>query len=323
MSARFGLVISNRNVVISDDSAWDLIALAESAETHGLGDVWIGDSLGAKPRVESIALMSAIAARTTRVRIGPACMATTPLRDPLLLAYQWSALDNIADGRTVFVACQGQARPGNWAGEYEAWSFDPSTRTRRMVETIDVLRRLSSGECASFDGEFCRFQELTLEPRFIQQPVPIWIASSPSLSQPRNVESAYRRVATMADGWMTISKTADEITRSLHYIRDYAEAAGRTLPSDFEACLYLNMNINDDLDAAFAESQRFMEAYYNVSWSRESLDRISAIGTPEACVHRIQELTAAGVTTFAVRFMSYRQPDQLQRFVEQVLAAIH
>src|SRR5512138_90536 len=120
MSARFGLVVSNRNVVISDDSASDLIASAESAEAHGLADVWVGDSLGAKPRVESLALMSAIAARTSRVRIGPACMATTPLRDPLLLAYQWSTLDNITGGRTVFVACQGQARPGNWAGEFEA-----------------------------------------------------------------------------------------------------------------------------------------------------------------------------------------------------------
>ncbi|HEX3245875.1 MAG TPA: LLM class flavin-dependent oxidoreductase [Chloroflexota bacterium] len=322
MSARFGLVVSNRNVVISDDSASDLIALAESAECQGLSDVWVGDSLGAKPRLESIALMSAIAARTTRVRIGPACMATTPLRDPLLLAYQWSALDNIAGGRTVFVGCQGQAQPGNWPGEFEAWSFDPSTRTRRMVETIEILRHLTGEDHVTFDGEFCHFKNLTLEPRPIQRPVPIWIASSPPLNSPRNVESAYTRVATVADGWMTIGKTADEISQSLVYIRDYAKVAGRVLPSDFEACLYLNMNIDDDTEVAFEESGRFMEAYYNAPFSRGALDRISAIGPDEACAQRIQQLMQAGVTTFAIRFMSYRQPEQLERLVQEVLPRI-
>ncbi len=322
MSARFGLVLSNRNVVIADDSAEDLLALAESAEASGLSDVWVGDSLGAKPRVESLALMSAVAARTSRVRIGPACMATTPLRDPLLLAYQWSALDNIAGGRTVFVACQGQAKPGNWPGEFRAWSFDPATRTRRMVETIEILRQLSGSEHVTFSGEFCRFDDLTLEPRPVQQPLPIWIASSPNLSHPRNVESAYKRVATMADGWMTIGKTADEVTRSLEIIRDYAEDEGRSLPSDFEACLYLNMNINDDSETAFEESQRYMEAYYNARFSRETLDRTGAVGSASACIQRIQTLIHAGVTTFAIRFMSYQQPAQLQSFVDDVLPAL-
>jgi alkanesulfonate monooxygenase SsuD/methylene tetrahydromethanopterin reductase-like flavin-dependent oxidoreductase (luciferase family) len=322
MSVRFGLVLSNRNVVIADDSTADLLTLAESAEMHGLADVWIGDSLGAKPRVESIALMSAVAARTSRVRIGPACMATTPLRDPILLAYQWSALDNIARGRTVFIACQGQGKPGNWPGEFEAWSYDPSTRTRRMVETIEILRRLTGEDHVNFNGEFCHFEDLTLEPRSIQRPVPIWIASSPALNLPRNVESAYTRVATIADSWMTIGKTAAEISRSLELIRDFAEAAGRTLPSDFEACLYLNMNVNDDTDAAFEESGRFMEAYYNARFSRAALDRISAIGPAATCIQRIQQLIDAGVTTFAIRFMSYTQAEQLERLVAEVLPAV-
>ncbi|MFN0070548.1 MAG: LLM class flavin-dependent oxidoreductase [Chloroflexota bacterium] len=322
MSARFGLVVSNRNVVIADDTAADLLGIACRAEEHGLDDVWVGDSLGAKPRVESMALMSAIAARTSRVRIGPACMATTPLRDPILLAYQWSSLDQIAQGRTVFVACQGQVAPGNWPGEFNAWKYDPTTRTRRMVETIQILRRLSIEEHVSFQGEFCQFEDLTLEPRTIQQPLPIWIASSPSLSHPRNVETAYRRVASMADGWMTIGKTAEEVTRSLEYIRRFASEDGRALPADFEACLYLNMNINESADAAFEESKRYMDTYYNTSFSRETLERTGALGPVDMCIRRIHDLVAAGVTTFAIRFMSYQQPAQLERFVQKVLPAV-
>ena len=41
------------------------------------------------------------------MRLGPACMASFPLRDPVLLAYQWASLDLLAEGRTVLVACTG------------------------------------------------------------------------------------------------------------------------------------------------------------------------------------------------------------------------
>jgi alkanesulfonate monooxygenase SsuD/methylene tetrahydromethanopterin reductase-like flavin-dependent oxidoreductase (luciferase family) len=322
MNTRFGLVLSNRNIVIANDTVADLLALARSAEGAGLQDIWVGDSLGAKPRVESIALMSAVAACTTSARIGPACMATTPLRDPLLLAYQWAGLDQISQGRSVFVACQGQGKPGNWPGEFAAWSYDPTTRTRRMAETIEILRLLSREEHVSYQGEFCQFEDLTLEPRFVQTPLPIWIASSPSLSHPRNVETAYRRVATKADGWMTIGKTADEVATSLAHIRGYAAEAGQPLSEHFEACLYLNMNINDSADAAFEESKSFMDAYYNASFSRENLEKTGAMGAPEQCVQRIQELISAGVTTFAIRFMSFQQPGQLERLVHEVLPAL-
>lgn len=322
MSARFGLVLSNRNVVIANDTAEDLLNLAEAAERAGLQDVWVGDSLGAKPRVESIALMSAVAARTRVVRIGPACMATTPLRDPIQLAYQWAGFDQISKGRSLFVACQGQGKPGNWPGEFAAWKYDPATRTRRMVEAITILRALSSEERVTFKGEFTQFEDLTLEPRPIQRPLPIWIASSPSLSHPRNVETAYRRVATMADGWMTIGKTAAEVLQSLEIIRGYADESGRALPADFEACLYLNVNINDSADAAFEESKRFMDAYYNANFSRENLEKTGAMGSPETCALRIRELISAGVTTFACRFMSYSQPAQLERLVNEVLPKV-
>jgi hypothetical protein len=94
------------------------------------------------------------------------------------------------------------------------------------------------------------------------------------------------------------------------------------LPADFEACLYLNMNIGDDQDAAFEESGRFMEAYYNTSFSRAGLDRISAVGPADACAQRVQTLIGAGVTTFAIRFMSFNQAEQLERLVTDVLPTL-
>src|SRR6185437_3143841 len=85
-----------------------MIELAELADRSDVFDsAWVSDSLLAKPRPEAITLLAAIAARPRRVRIGTACLASFPLRDPVLLAAQWATLDQLAHGRTVLTICSG------------------------------------------------------------------------------------------------------------------------------------------------------------------------------------------------------------------------
>jgi len=145
---KFGLTLPNRGVVIGATTVAEMLQLAADAESSGWDSVWVGDSIFAKPRLDAMVLMGAIAARTTRVRIGPACFASTPLRNALVLAYQWASLDFLSGGRTVFVACQGQPGPGAGAFEKEFAHFgiEPSSRMRRMEEAIEILRLTSSRE---------------------------------------------------------------------------------------------------------------------------------------------------------------------------------
>ena len=87
MQPRFGLSLPNRGVLFGATSVDELLALSEQAEASGAFDsIWVGDSLFAKPRLESLVLLGAIAARTRRVRLGTCCLSTFPLRDPILLA---------------------------------------------------------------------------------------------------------------------------------------------------------------------------------------------------------------------------------------------
>src|ERR1051325_1993934 len=98
---RFGLTLPNRGVLFGVTTPEQMLEMACIADTSDVfQSVWVGDSLLAKPRMESIALLSGVAARTQRVRLGPACMASFPLRDPVLLAYQWASLDLLSGGRT-------------------------------------------------------------------------------------------------------------------------------------------------------------------------------------------------------------------------------
>jgi alkanesulfonate monooxygenase SsuD/methylene tetrahydromethanopterin reductase-like flavin-dependent oxidoreductase (luciferase family) len=111
--ARFGLTLPNRGVVIGATTVTEMLEMAGWAEDSGWDSVWVGDSILAKPRLDALVLLGALAARTRRVRLGPACFASTPLRDALTLAYQWASLDLMSNGRMVFVACQGQPEPGS------------------------------------------------------------------------------------------------------------------------------------------------------------------------------------------------------------------
>src|SRR5918911_1152841 len=104
----FGLTLPNRGVLLGVTTPEQMLQLAEIADRSELfRSVWVGDSLLGKPRMESIALLAGIAARTRRVRLGPACLASFVLRDPVLLAYQWASLDLLAAGRSVLVGCTG------------------------------------------------------------------------------------------------------------------------------------------------------------------------------------------------------------------------
>jgi alkanesulfonate monooxygenase SsuD/methylene tetrahydromethanopterin reductase-like flavin-dependent oxidoreductase (luciferase family) len=266
-------------------------------------------------------LLGALTARTRRVRLGPACFASTPLRNALTLAYQWSSLDLMSNGRTVFVACQGQPEPGGGAFEEEFKKFgvEPSSRMRRMEEAIEIMRLTSAGEHVDYDGQYNSFRDVTILPRAVQQPLPIWVVSNPDLKKRRNTESGYRRVARLGDGWMTTLKPPAEVRQSIAMIRGYAQEQGRTLPQDFEICVYYNINVNEERTRALEESKRFLDSYYSVNYHREILEAWVAMGSPAECASRIAEYVDTGATTITLRLTGYDQKHQFKRVTEEVL----
>ena len=320
----FGLTLSNRGVVTGASTLDDMIALAQRADAEERWDsIWVGDSILAKPRLDALGLMSALAVVTERVRIGPACFASTPLRDALLLAYQYASLDFMSNGRSIFAACMGQAAPGggDMLHEFDAFCVAPESRMKRMEEAIEVMRLLTSEENVSYHGEHNDFDNVTIEPRSVQRPIPIWVTSNPRPDLKRNREAGLRRTARLGDGWMTTFQPPAIVEEYMADIRRYAGEAGRELPDDFEVCVYYNINVNEDRQAALAESRRYLEAYYNTEYSDEMLGLWVAMGTPEQCVSDIQSYIDAGATTITLRLVGYDQQSMYDRVVNEVLPA--
>jgi len=179
----FGLILANRAVVLGAVKVSDLVDLTVQAERSGLFDaVWAGDSLLAKPRLESVTLLSALAGVTTKLRLGVGCMATFVHRHPVMLAHQWASLDVLSGGRTWLAVCLGGPSEANaaQAAEHDVMSIPSAERVGRLEEGIAVLRKLFGGKNVSHQGRFYTFDGVTLEPRPVQQPCPIWIASNPT-----------------------------------------------------------------------------------------------------------------------------------------------
>jgi alkanesulfonate monooxygenase SsuD/methylene tetrahydromethanopterin reductase-like flavin-dependent oxidoreductase (luciferase family) len=323
---RFGLSLPNRGVLFGATSVDELLAISEQAEASGAFDsIWVGDSLFHKPRLESLVLLSAIAARTRRVRLGTCCLSTFPLRDPIFLAAQWAALDQVSHGRMVLGACIGGSVPREKAeAEFAPFKVTLGERGPRLEEGIAILRRLWTEDRVTHEGRFYQFRALTLEPRPVQKPCPpIWIASNPKpeLARPHVIDRALRRVGLLADGWMTDNTPAARFRERWDLIRQVAREAGR--PTDtMESALHLMVNVNEDRRAAFEESVKFLHTYYSPAMTVEYIESWLAYGPPAAVVEKIRAYVAAGCTTPILRFASWDQKGQLTRALADVLPAI-
>ncbi|HVR14908.1 MAG TPA: LLM class flavin-dependent oxidoreductase, partial [Candidatus Limnocylindrales bacterium] len=141
----FGLTLANRGVIIGAVTVPELFDMTKRGEDSGaFSAVWVGDSLLAKPRLESIALLSALAAITKKVKLAVGCMATFPHRHPALLAQQWASLDVISGGRSWLAVCLGgpnEQSPAQ-ALEHKVMGIKDTERVGRLEEGIVILKKL-------------------------------------------------------------------------------------------------------------------------------------------------------------------------------------
>jgi alkanesulfonate monooxygenase SsuD/methylene tetrahydromethanopterin reductase-like flavin-dependent oxidoreductase (luciferase family) len=328
----FGLILANRAVVLGAIKARDLLDIAVDAEHSGVFDaVWVGDSLLAKPRLESVTLLSALAGVTERVRLAVGCMATFVHRHPVMLAQQWASLDVLSGGRALLAVCLGGPDSANaaQAAEHAVMGIASGERVARLEEGIVILRKLFGEKSASHAGTFYRFDHVTLEPRPVQSPCPIWIASNPTgltwkggaSASDAAVERGLRRVARYADGWMTNKLSPAEFAQQFERIRAMAREEGRD-PASLGSALYHNININEDREAALAESKAFLDAYYTARFTPQFVEQWTVAGGPKECAEQLRAYFGAGLGHMALRLASWNQRAQLTRFLGEVAPAL-
>jgi alkanesulfonate monooxygenase SsuD/methylene tetrahydromethanopterin reductase-like flavin-dependent oxidoreductase (luciferase family) len=321
----FGITLSNRAVPLGLCSARDLLALADAVEASPVLDsVWCGDALFVNPRVDALTLLAAVAGRTERVLIGPACMGSFALRNPLVFAYEWASLDVLSNGRTRLVVCAGGGAGPVWEAETAALGIAAGERRKRMVENIHVLRHLWTKDNEPFAGQFTSFSDVTLEPKPVQSPCPIWLATNAQRLARGQADSggselALTRVAKIADGWMTHSVGPDAFKRSWEFVLRAGRESGRDM-SRLDNILYHHINVNADKQEALADSKKFLDLYYSADYTQARLESWLTYGSPRECTEQIKRFKASGCRRITFRISTMSDPmEQFRRLVEDVL----
>ena len=210
-----------------------LAGLAREAEDAGWDGFFVADHLTARldgrpaPVAEPWVAMAAIAAATSRVKIGP-MVAAVPRRRPWTLASEAATLDHLSGGRLILGVGSGTGE----AQSFTPFSEEPDLRRRATMleESLEVMTGLWRGEPFSFRGEHFQVNEVTFLPKPVQQPrIPIWVAGTWPHKRP------FRRAARW-DGffadihgldWMKGEVAAPEHVREvLAYCRSQRTADG-------------------------------------------------------------------------------------------------
>lgn len=325
---KIGITLGNRGLLLGLSTVPKLLALADAADADpALDSVWVGDALFVNQRLDALTLLAAIAGRTSRVRLGPSCMGSFALRDPRVFAYEWASLDVISGGRTILSVCAGGGAGPDWNAETEAMGIPAAERRGRMIENMAVLRHLWTTENTAFEGQYLRFGPVTLQTRPVQSPCPIWLTTNAgrlgnTQAGAGGSDFALKRVARVADGWMTHSVTPEGFRRSWTLINETGRAAGRAMDG-FGNIVTAVLNIQDDANAALNDAKSYLDRYYGADYTAERLHAWGPIGTPADCAAWISRFAGTGCQGFTFRLAT--QGDalaQLRRLTTEILPLV-
>jgi alkanesulfonate monooxygenase SsuD/methylene tetrahydromethanopterin reductase-like flavin-dependent oxidoreductase (luciferase family) len=144
----------------------ELLDMTRAIEDHGFDSVWVGEHLlyrwtDRSPRGpwEAWTVLSAIAAPTKRIELGP-LVACTNFHNPALLAKQAATIDEISDGRFILGLGAGWNET-----EFRAFGFPYDHRIDRFEEAFTIIRTLLRDGAIDFDGHWYQARDCELLPR--------------------------------------------------------------------------------------------------------------------------------------------------------------
>jgi len=221
------------------------MAQVEDAERYGLDAIWLAEIHQQANRSVLSAPMtvaSAIAARTSRIKIGTAVQ-VLPLCHPLRLAEESATVDQISRGRLLL----GVGRSGN-PRAYAAYGVPYSESRERFYETLEILKLAWTQTSFSYEGQFHSFNEARAVPRPYQQPhPPIRIAGASEDTFPVLGKLGYPLFVAVRSGSLR------GLAPDLKAYRDAYKAAGHPGHGDVHLRLTLHVAETDALAREQAE----------------------------------------------------------------------
>jgi alkanesulfonate monooxygenase SsuD/methylene tetrahydromethanopterin reductase-like flavin-dependent oxidoreductase (luciferase family) len=264
--------------------SWDdITATARLADESGWHGIWFADhympntedgSIADGDTHECWAVLPALAATTTRVRLG-SLVSPTSVHHPALLANRISTIDHISNGRAVLGLGAG------WqVNEHRAYGIElqePAERVWRFDESIQIVRSLLGEQRTTFEGHYYTITDAPCDPKPIQPRLPILVGTSGARMM--------RITARHADEWNTWGDVDAAATKATSFLAA-CEAVGRD-PATMRRSVQAIVFLEDD-------ASTLAQLRENAPAGR------SIVGTPSELVDTIGEYADLGFDEFIV-----------------------
>ena len=211
--------------------AGELVELAVRAEALGYDDLWVADERFFR---EAYTILGLIAARTSRIRLGPGV--TDPYsRHPALTAMALATLDEVSGGRALLGLGAG-------VSGFRELGVDAARSAAAIREAVELVRRLLAGQTVTVKGAVVRLDDGRLDFQPPRADVPIYVASQR--------EAGCRVAGRVADGAIMQGCVAEALLRFFREtVAEGARRAGRD-PAGVELVARINVCIADDTAVA-------------------------------------------------------------------------
>jgi len=199
----------------------DILAMAQTAESIAFDGLWVSDHIGFgdpdgewRGAWESWTLLSALAASTSRVTLGPYVLAV-PLRHPALLAKMAETLDEVSGGRAILGIGAGWNEP-----EFSSYGIPFDDRFRRFEDALRIITDMLRTGRSTHDGRTVQTRSARIEPR---GPRPGGLPVMIGTTGPRML----RLTAELADHWNGGLRRVDEVPALLQALEAACRDVGR------------------------------------------------------------------------------------------------
>jgi F420-dependent oxidoreductase-like protein len=286
----------------------DVLALARHVERSGWDGVWYADHFmpntadANDPCHEAWTTVAALAASVPRVRIGTLVAGNT-YRHPAVVANMAATIDHISGGRLVLGLGAGWQE-----NEHRAYGMEFYTvgeRLRRLEEACQVIKALFTEHRANFQGRYYRLENAPLEPKPVQNPLPLMIGGG-------GEKITLRIVARYADEW-NVWGDVDRLRQKMRVLDGHCEAVGRD-PAAIQRSAAVLVYLSDDPEFV----KRIRE---------EPQARPSIAGNAAELADIVAEYARAGVDELIVpdfhMDLGTAKTEFLDRFIQEVAPAGH
>jgi F420-dependent oxidoreductase-like protein len=248
------------------------------------------------PCFEGPTLLSALAARTSRIRCGILVVGNT-YRHPAVLANIAATIDHVSGGRLELGIGAGW-----WEMEHSEYHIPFHTtgrRIRMLGEAATMLKLLWTEHRANLQGRYYQLTDALCEPKPVQQPLPLWVGGM-------GEHLTLRVVAESADGWNTFLMPLEDYRRKLDVLARHCQAVNRN-PADIRKSLVVQVLVSED-DAVLRERGAAIR----------SRTAQAAVGTPEQVAEQLMPYVELGVGDLIAGARAPYDYESLRLFIEKV-----